>query len=391
MPTQLPRLWASDSLFTSGPSTGGATKIDPGAAGALQGYVPGISPFSPASLNFLLNQSAINQRRLLTAAMCRLREIRLDGTTITDTAEYMGVVSRGSAAQDILVCKTAQAFGISDSDRFRALGTPAQITSLLTSLARIPSTGRIVAVGTGGNRCTYTDDGGVNWFGGGNIGSTPTGPVFWNAGKSLLFVGDSTGLARSPDATIGNWVSPGSISVAPEQGCGVLASGTMVLLGTGTAPAFRRTTDSASSASATAGTIGSAGSADERGYIVANPSGTLLVHVCRLASGASLQINTSVDGDSWSARATFSKPSSSNAYNGPPRLLVCLDTGAMWLVCPLASGLTEVRGCTDPSAVLWTDPMYVADAPIAAFGAAGGRLVFTRDGMLFASDGIGWS
>jgi len=39
----------------------------------------------------------------------------------------------------------------------------------------------------------------------------------------------------------------------------------------------------------------------------------------------------------------------------------------------------------------WTSPLYVENAPINAFGCAGGRLLFTRDDMLFSSAGIGWS
>lgn len=385
----LPRRFASDTNYSSGPDTGTPTKVDRGAALTAQGFIPG-SPVPAQHVNHALNAATGIARRTLSVDMLRLTELRLAGTSITDTAESMAAASVG-VGYPVVACKTAQAFGVTDCGRFKVLGVPASITSLVTGAARDPATNRILIVGTGGNRCAYSDDSGVTWTAGADIGEVPQA-VVWNASKGRFITSNGTSTKRSTTGAAA-W-SAGTISNSSSGGLAVLSNGNTVACGDGFSVAFSISTDGGATWSDSAGTIPNAGAAADAGWVVGN-EGASIFHIARLTAGANtFQVSRSSDGSSWGVAKTFAMPHAGASANRP-KILMCQNTGLLVAIMPFTPAISSPGDITMISASLdgseWTEPFYVSDAPINAFSVAGGRLLFTRDDMLFASAGIGWS
>lgn len=382
---RLPRLWATNTNYSSGPDSGSPTKVDPSSD--ADGFIKGVIA-APQHVNYLLGAVSAASRRSLAIAACSMREIRLDGTAISDTASSCGVVAIGEAF-DVLAIKTAQALAIQDGYRFRVPGVPASITSLVTDAAYSPSLGRIVAIGTGGNRCTYSDTLGTSWSAGGNIGATP-GYIVWNSVHSTFIVTQNSAIKYSSDAT--SW-STASSAAQTDAGLAILSNGDTFY--TDALARISKSTDGGVTWGGPATVLASHASFDEPGTLV-GCTGAYVYHCARLSSGTSLQISSSPDGASWGAVATFTPPAG-HTYASLPRILCCKNTGTLWVAAPITNGTTsqtEVRACIgDPTAAQesWSDRFFAPAQNIAGFGAAGGRLVCSLGAQLFASDGVGWS
>lgn len=392
MTTPMPREWASNATFSGGAHAGAATKIDPGATLAGNGFYPDLG-FGAEHINHELNAQSLVTRRALTLQLCKLREIRLEGTPFTDTAGSLAVISahgNDAGRAGVLAIKTAQDFSFADNALVIALGVPASITSLVTGAAYDSVSGRILVVGTGGNRCTYSDTFGATWTAGGDIGATP-GAVVRNSTASKFVAQRGSGLSSGADGTA--WTFPGSVASEVAGGMAVRSNGDTVYIdaGSATVPAFRKVTAAnlaTTTSAATGGTVPNAASADENGYIAGDAAGTALYHVCRRSSGATLQFSSSTDGGAtWGGPVTWAAPSATT-YSSRPRVLVCQNTGLIFIVAP-TTGLNEVRASAD-GGLTWTDPLYMTGSGVASYGAAGGRLVHSTGAQLFASDGIGW-
>lgn len=383
----IPRQWATDTNFSSGPASGTPTKVDPGAAAALQGFVPG-NPVAAASHNFLLNQLSGLSLRALAVAALRLEEVRLDGTAITDTAESMAAACVGEGYQ-IIAAKTAQALAVTDCSRFTAIGVPASITSLVSGAAFNPLTGRILLVGTGGNRCTFSDDAGATWTAGADIGLVPQA-VVWNAVEGKFIASNGTS-SRSSTTGAAAW-SSGTISNSSSGGLAVLSNGHTVAAGDGAAVAFSLSINGGATWIDQAGTIPNNTDSPDAGWVVGN-GGATIYHIARLTTGANtFQVSSSTNGSAWTLSKSFPMPHVGATANRP-KILMCQNTGLLVAIMPFAPLLgiiSQTMISASVNGTTWTDPMYVSDAPIDSFACAGGRLLFTRDAMLFSSAGIGW-
>ena len=383
---RLPVAIATNTNYSTGPDSGTPTKVDP--ATTPNGFVNG-QIIAAQHANFVLNPLQGAARRALTLAALRLHEVRLEGTAITDTAESMAAVSVGEG-YPVLACKTAQALGVTDCGRFVAQGVPASITSLVNGAAFDPVTQRILIIGTGGNRCTYSDNSGVAWSAGADIGLTPD-TVVWNATKGR-FIACASNTAKRSTTGAAAW-SSGTISNSTSGGLAVLSNGDTVACGDGAAVAFSVSSDGGATWADASGTISNAGDAPDAGWVVGNEGG-FIYHIARLTAGAnSFQISRSADGSTWGTVKTYAMPHTGATANRP-KILMCQNTGLLVAVMPVdtaigAIAVTMIAASLDGSE--WTDPLYVENAPINAFGVAGGRLLFTRDEMLFASPGIGWN
>ena len=387
--TVFPRIWASNDNYAAGPDIGTPTKVDPGAALSAEGFEPG--PVDAQHVNYILNTASRAVLRPLEVATLRLNEVRLSGTAITDTANSMAAISIGEG-YPVLACKTAQALGVTDCGRFVTQGVPASITSLVVGAAFDPATHRILLVGTGGNNCTYSDNGGENWSAGAALGIAPEA-VVWNAVKGRFIAYAGTSAKRSTTGAAA-W-SSGTISNSANAGLAVLSNGNTVAGGDGAAVAFSISTDGGATWADASGTIPNAADAADSGWVVGN-GGAKIYHITRLTAGANtFQISSSSDGSVWAAIKSFAMPHVDATANRP-KILMCQNTGLLVALMPIVPAvsstatLTMIAASAD-SGNSWTSPLYVENAPINAFGCAGGRLLFTRDDMLFSSAGIGWS
>lgn len=379
----IPPVFASDTNYSSGSASGTVTKTNPGAALTAQGILPGTA--MAQHINYTLNSGSRANRCALQVAALRLRRITLEGTAITDTAESLAVVQRNQGTP-LVAIKTAQAFGTGDWDRFGVQGVPASITSLVTSAATDGT--RILALGTGGNMNTFSDDDGATWTAGGTTTTVPT-YVVWDATHSKFILTATTGLTKSSSNGVAWALATGS-TTEKNGGIAMLSGGTAIFLinGASIPSAFRSSSDGgATIVSLTANTLPNYTLFDDSGFVAGN-AGSAVYHCGRLNSGATIQVSSSPDGVAWTALASLT-PQGSAAFASRPRILMCQNTGLLVIVAPTSGNQCALYASTDGTN--WVGPSVLFPNPgIAAFGLAGGRLFCTRDDMLFASDGIGY-
>ena len=383
---KIPREWASNTNYSTGLDSGTPTKVDP--ATPADGYIRGMAA-APQHVNFELNAHSLAARRALACALLQLRYLPIEtGITLSDTAESMAAVSV-AAGQRALLIKTAQSFLTADQLRANATGVPASITSLVTDAANSGS--RILAIGTGGNACTYSDDGGGSWSAGGLIGAAAT-YIVWNSVKSKFTVLCGTRFRYSADGTA--WsagAAAGFSASALAGGLAVLSSGNTVMCDGGVAaPVFYVSSDAGATASLASGTVPNSASFDESGTVVGN-EGAAVYHVGRLSVGTSLQISSSPDGQTWTLGATISPPAGAT-FASRPRILMCQTTGLLVIAAPVTTAFstTQLALYASVDGASWLGPLFAYPTPgIAGVAVANGRIFCTRDDLFFASDGCG--
>jgi hypothetical protein len=376
---QLPRDWATNANYSTGPDSGTPTKVDP--ASDANGFISG-NLAAPQHVNYVLHGQSGVSRKAFELAALRLREVRRSGLTVTDTAASLGAAQR-DATSEVLVAKTAQAFGISDWDLISTLGVPTEITSLLTDACRIPAgahEGRLYVVGTGGAGYSYSDDDGQTW-------QIAFGDTIGNAaGASVRIAANSTGTIVAvgrpghADLRVGG-PSSNFLTATPHWTgvAGVAYLGTtFIVLDTVSPVAFRNASGT------TSGTVANAATLVEEGTLIGN-QGATIYHAARTSGGVSVQVSSSINGGTWITTATIANPGST--FASAPRIMMCQNTGLLVLAAPLTSGLCALYASFDGAD--WVGPQLVSDPGVNAFALAGGRLLATFGAALFASDGIG--
>lgn len=377
---KLPTLWATNANYAAGPDTGSETKTDPASAG--DGFIRGVAA-APQHVNYLLNAQCGASRRALTVAMLRLREATLSGTTIDDTAESCAGISLGQGRETLLLkVNSTGVLKLGDTDRLRLGGALTSVSSLVTSAATDGS--RIVVIGTGGNRNCFSDGNGAAWTAGGALGSG-FDVIVWEA-VSGLFVSVNSGAntsRTSPDATA--WSAGGAPGDNSEGGLACLSSGRLIACGFNSDAKTRISDDGAT----TWGAGGTIAGMNASGWICGN-GGSCVYHYGSVSPGNSTnRVSVSTDGVNWATVVDFTAPAL-QTYSGIPRTRIemCQNTGLLVAMSVLSGGATELRASLDGS--VWTEPMYVGDAPLASFAVAGGKLLHTRDAAVFQSDGVGF-
>ncbi len=330
--------------------------------------------------------------RTLTAATLRLRRVATEGFSITDTAESMAAVQSAATTQ-LLAIKTAQALAVSAIDSILQQGVPSDITSLVTDAATDGT--NIIVIGTGGNRSSLSVDDGATWAAGssGTASAGTSSRIIWSEANGLFYGAPSTlgggfeSIKRTVDGT-GYSAANTTIAVgATFAGLAALANAKIIACYDQSGdPSFQVSAGGSGAFTATGGTVANSTLTDEGGCLVGN-GGTLVYHAARLSSGSLLQVSSSLDGATWTTLATINAPTTLG-FASRPRIFMCQNTGLLVIVAPLTSTADAVYSSTD--GVDWIGPAYVYPGPgIDAYALAGGRLLCTRDGMLFATDGIG--
>lgn len=330
----------------------------------------------------LTSSVALLSRRILLSNALRTRPLVIEaGGTITDTANSLGAVqSNGSVP--IVAVKTAQAFRVSDCGIATAPGVPASITSLVTDAASDGS--RILVIGTGGNRCAFTDNNGASWTAGGNVGATPKRLV-WNDSESVFLATTGTTDVRfSADGTA--WTPGTSPGVEAAAGLAVMSNGDVY--GISSLNAIRRSTNGGAAWSTLGSAVPNAGSLDDSGS-VAGWNDSVIYHCGRFSTGARIQVASTPDGTTWTLRATLSPPSATT-FTARPRLMQCQTTGLLVVVAP-SSVSNSVALYASFDGDNWSNPImcHGTSVGVDAFAVAGGRLLWTSDATLCAADGLG--
>lgn len=391
MTTPLPPRWAYNTNYSSGPDVGNVTKTDP--ASQANGFIRGVNA-AAQHVNFVVNPIADASRRAFLLAACRLRRVALEGTVPSDVSEGIAAIQRDIGTPLVLI-KADNSYSTGDWDRFKLDGAVASLTSLVTDAA-VDDTGFIVAIGTGGNLAAYSTDDGVTWTAsaasmgvagaGARIVWADGGDNFWvgRPGSATIKVGTQGGIAA------GAWTTAGGAFFGVITGVAGLAIRSTnhlpIFLDTVLPPQFFTVSHGASPL---ASTIPNAASATDSGSLCGN-DGPFVYHVARLNSGATLQVSSSPGGDAdiWTALASIPQVGGSS-FNSRPRIMMCQTTGLLVIVAPTSSNQDALYASIDGAD--WVGPLLVFPGPgVDAYSLAGGRLVATRDDMLFASDGVGF-
>lgn len=333
------------------------------------------------------NDALQRLKRLERDVLC-MRSVWRSGLSITDTAESLGAAHAvnplvTTPSTHLVIVKTAQAFAVGDEDLLTEQGAPSSITSLVTDCANgNASHQRILAIGTGGNRNSFSDDNGVTWTAGGNIGATPKRVIF-NESFFICTQGASS-VSRSSNGV--TWTANASAGVVPASGLAAFSDGNVVAMGslTGT---VRWSSDNGANFSSAAN-IPNAGSLDGNGSVAGN-CGTACYHAGAIGSGAEIQVSGTSDsaGTGWGVIANIAAPAG-DTFGAEPRLMMCRTTGVLVIVAPLAGGRSARYASLD--GVHWTSPRFTPSDPgVDAYALAGGKLCMTVGDQIFVSSGVG--
>ncbi|MES2384551.1 MAG: hypothetical protein V4593_08375 [Pseudomonadota bacterium] len=393
------RRHASDTNYTSGPDIGTATKVDPGAALAAQGWLPG-APVPAQHLNHLLASAAAVARRML--AVLALRPHTTDAAFADSTAACAAAcVENGGASEGIkaLVVKagTAGSMYVNDSDAVTVAGDTVSVTSLVTSIAYDNTAGRFIAVGSGGNNHCSSTDNGANWVTGGAIGFVPQ-DIVRNPTLGLFIVNSASGSGSARTTNGAAWTSSShTLAASGKGGIAVLSSGRTVICGFDGFDAPRFTISDNGSTWADSGGFPADGGISflNEGYICGN-GGPLIWHVgLRGSPPSAIRVSVSSDGVTWTTRADLSIsvdniPPAALQPDTQPRIMCCQNTGMLVIVCAEVATSRIFAIASLDGGFTWTEPVYYAGASLRAFAVANGKLYRTLGSGLEQSVGVGW-
>lgn len=365
---QLPREWCSSG-----------TKTDPGAAAAATGFVAG-NPVSSASHNYVLNSASLSSREAFRRA-CYPR-LLLD---TDDTSEYFAVTSQDIGPHKQLVLCNLNSTGVSllKGARVRTGGAVASLTASVRAAARNPSTGRLVAVGSGGNHNCTSTDGGANWSAGGALGGVGL-ELLWNPIHSR-FQAIIAGNARySTDAA--SWTNV-AVAGANAQGMGLLANGNVIIVpNTTSANVVVSTNGGTSWTSSTGVPFPESGNYVNNGHV--GGRGQSVVFHAGLHNDGTIRITTSPDGATWTLASVINPTLTfANASVADIRISQCVDTGLLVVSCDTNSGIAMYASIDN--GLTWSDMITLDIAACRGIDVAGGRIVCVDEfGAVYVSDGI---
>jgi hypothetical protein len=388
-----PTRWATNTNYGSGPDIGTETKINP--ATADNGFINGVGA-AAQHVNYVLQAQGSAARRALTLALCMPRklDVTLDNTTgamaaVCPAANLPIIVGNHHAAGTPLLADAGIVF---------EAGAVASLTGGVQGAAFDPSGERVLLVGSGGNRCCFSDDLGISWSAGGDLGASGL-DLIWNPTYSRFVALTSGSIKYSSNGAA--WTAV-AVAGAGGFGIGLLPNGNM-LTATGTTPtAFSLSTNGGTSWGAAGGTVPNAASAVTRGESC-GAGLDYVYHLTRLNDGT-LRVARTSDGATWTETATITPPVGYDLGNGEGEHAIrqCANTGALWVVALLESAVsfkTEAIYCSLDQGNTWSEPVLFGTSAggflhLGSVSAAGGRLIMAPSGAaaggaLYATDGVG--
>lgn len=394
----VPRLWATDTNFSSGPMSGTPTKVDPGAAGAAQGFVPG-TPASAAAFNFVLSASSVLARRMLSV----LCVPRYTGLTVADTSGLMVACSTKT-----LVPASAAVVGLFDANGVpwcNEGGVPSQagstnvtsITSAVRGLAFNPA-GRLVAVGTGGNRSCFSTDIGASWSAGGDLGGSGR-YLIWNPTYSRFMALYADHARHSTDGASWTDVTVTGVGSSTTHGMARYSNGNVVTPSSSTGPVMKLSTNGGTSWTTPGVPIG----VNITGAVTVAGEGFGEIYCAGVRSTDSA-VAVAKSSDTSAAVWTTVASLDSTFWGFTPTqgtIKQCPDTGILFLCAATGASFTNQSSvafsCSLDKGATWCPPVYMGlrDTGFiinstAGWSAVGGRIICTDDGgRMYASEGFG--
>ncbi len=372
---KIPQPWATNDDYASGPDVGTPTKVDPDSE--ANGFVRGQAA-AAQHINHLFNGvSGAGARAIACDALC-LRRVTLDGETIDDTSNFIAAACVGEGHRIVAVkVNTNGVMTLGDADIFGLGSTVTSITNARDADVNL-ATGRILVVGEGGNRCSFSDNSGGTWTTGGNLTETRTAVVYDAVnGNFIAFgVGDPDAY-RSTDGVAWASANIGGGAVAGNS-VGVTDAGLTFVNGR---------------VSSDGGATWAAFTSDPSGWVtgpvtLGGRGGRVVCTAKVFGAPNRLLIATTEDSASWSNAPDISPPSDTE-FTGVVRILAdALNPSAFVVLAVLDSGMTAAYLSADEG-VSWTKAAYYPDMLVTQFAFAGGKLIATEAAALFASDGIG--
>jgi hypothetical protein len=349
---------------------------------ASAGVTPSGTPDQVGASDYLTATKAVAVTAAKTAldpVLLRLRKVG-DETGFTDTAGSIAVRRMSSGPLLVIKSGASDVHTMSEHDDLASVtGTVASITSLVTGLAN--NVGRLVAIGTGGNRCCISTDFGANWVAGSDLGATPE-RIIYNAPQSRFMVTYAAGVNVAQDVDAAStWASVSSGLTSAQGGIAHFSNGDTVVCGLdgSAAVAMARSTNGGGSWSATA-TVPAAAYLDSG--TIDGDGGATIYHAGRISPNIIRICSTGV-GMSWSLIATITAP---GTVTFKPRIMLCPNTGVLVVVYSLTSSI--VAHVSRDHGVTWSAPAFYRARLNNSFGLALGKLFSTFNGFLYATDNL---
>lgn len=349
---------------------------------AAGGVTPSGAPDQVGASDYLsaLNVVAQNQAKFaLFPVLLRLRQTGI-ATPYADTAQSLAVRRQSSGPLLILKSGVNGVHRLNEhDDKMTEVGSVASITSLVTDIAA--NGARLVAIGTGGNRCCISTDFGVNWIAGSDLGATPE-RIIYNAPKTRFMATFAAGVNVAQDVDAAStWANVSSGLTSAQGGIANFSNGDTLVAGLdgSAAVAIARSTDGGATWGATA-TVPNPSDYGDSGTI-SGDGGATIYHAGRVAAGNVVRICKTTSAMSWSLIATLSAFAS---ITFKPRILLCPDTGVLAVVYSIGGGI--VAQASRDGGVTWSDRAFYQARNNNSFGIARGRLFSSNDANLYATD-----
>jgi hypothetical protein len=318
----------------------------------------------------------------LDLALLQMRLID-DSNPYVDTAASLGCARQSNGT--IIVVKSGandvHRFSESDDSGQGGIGTLTSITSLVTDIAI--TTGRAVAVGTGGNRCCFTVNFGATWSAGSDLGATPD-RIIYNSTYSRFLVSFAAGVNVAQDVDgASTWTNAGTGLVSAQGGLAHFSNGDTLACGLdGSADvAIARSTNGGTSWAAT-NTVPNPADYVDSGWIDGN-GGSTIYHVGFTGTGE-LRICSTDSTMNWQLRSSFA----AGAVSSKPRILV--DNFFDVVVILYTFSTATIAQVSRDGGVTWSDRAFYRNVrSLNGFGLVQGRLYSSFNAELYSTMQLG--
>lgn len=337
-----------------------------------------------AAVQAIAQASAAASFARLDLALLQLRLID-DANPYADTAASLGIARQSNGTLIIVKSGASDVHRFSESDDSGqgGIGTITSITSLVTDIAI--TTGRTVAIGTGGNRCCFSTNFGGAWSAGSDLGATPD-RIIYNSTHSRFLVSFAAGVNVAQDVDAASvWTNAATTLVSAQGGLANFSNGDTLACGLdgSSAVAISRSTNGGTSW-AVASTVPNPSDYADSGWIDGN-GGTTIYHAGAITASPGLVRICSTDSTlNWQLRASISF---GVTITGKPRILVDNFFNVLVALVSFASGTVAV--VSRDGGVTWSDRAFYKIRALNSFGLAQGRLFSSVSGELYSTMQLG--
>jgi len=376
--TPLERDWLNDlwgflqSLLAVGSITPSGS---PDAVGASQ-YLAGVQAVATAA--------AATATDRLDLSLLQMRKID-DSNPFADVSASIGAARQSNGT--IIIVKSGandvHRFSESDDSGQGGIGTLASITSLVTDIAI--TTGRAVAIGTGGNRCAFTNDFGATWSAGSDLGATPD-RIIYNSTHNRFLATFAAGVNVAQDLDAASvWTNASSGLTSAQGGLANFSNGDTLACGLDAAADVQiARSQNGGTSWAITNTVPNAADYADSGWIDGN-GGATIYHIGRTAANE-LRICATDATMNWQLRSAFS----AGLLSGKPRILVDNFFNVVVILYTFSS--STIAQFSRDGGVTWSNRAFYRNVrTLNSFALVQGRLYSSFNGELYSTMQLGTS